>query len=97
MFCSNIRRKRVGVGVRDNGSFNGLSFERLLYTILFDNVIFSLSLPKSLDIDEETELDNNDDKEDKLPLLLLLRVGFDDIFILFVSIHIRHCFFMSIL
>lgn len=97
MFCSNIRRKRVGVGVRDNGSFKGLSFERLLYTILFDNVIFSLSLPKSLDIDEETELDNNDDKEDELPLLLLLRVGFDDVFILFVSIHIRYCFFMSIL
>lgn len=97
MFCSNIRRKRVGVGVRDNGSFNGLSFERLLYTILFDNVIFSLSLPKSLDIDEETELDNNDDKEDELPLLLLLRIGFDDRFILFVGIHIRYCFFMSIL
>ena len=97
MFCSNIRRKRVGVGVRDNGSFNGLSFERLRYTILFDNVIFSLSLPKSLDIDEDTELDNNDDKEDELPLLLLLRIGFDDRFILFVSIHIRYCFFMSIL
>ena len=97
MFCSNICRKRVGVGVRDNGSFNDLSFERRRYTILFYNVIFSLSLPKSLDPDEENEVDNNDEREQALPLLLLLRIGFDDKFILFVGIHIRDCFFMSIL
>jgi len=97
LFCSNIRRKRVGVGVRDNGSFNGLSFERLLYTILFDNVIFSLSLPKSLDHNEDNEVDNNDEREEALPLLLLLRIEFDDKFILLVGIHIRYCFFMSIL
>jgi hypothetical protein len=97
VFCSNIRRKRVGVGVRDNGSCNGLSFERRRCTILFDNVIFSLSLPKSLDPDEDSEVDNNDEREHALPLLLLFRIGFDDKFIIFVGIHIRDCFFMSIL
>jgi hypothetical protein len=80
--------------VRDNGSCNGLSFERRRYTILFDNVIFSLSLPNSLNVDEENEHDSNDDTEDEL---LLLLIGFDDEFIIFVGIHIRYCFFMSIL
>lgn len=93
MFCSNICRNRVGVGVRDNGSFNGLSFERLRRTILFDNGMFSLSLPKSLDADE----DNNDDIHDEMDEeLLLLLLGEDDKFILFVGIHIRDCFFIFI-
>ena len=81
--------------MRANGSCNGLSFERRRHTILFDNVIFSLSLPNSLDVDEENGHDSNDDIEDVL--LLLLLIGFDNEFIMFVGIHIRYCFFMSIL
>tara|TARA_B100000941_G_scaffold287525_1_gene262844 strand:+ start:1410 stop:1640 length:231 start_codon:yes stop_codon:yes gene_type:complete len=72
LFCSNSLRNPVGVGVRANGSFNGLSFDRRRYDTLFDNVIFSLSLPKSLDKDEE---------------LLLLFLGDELKFIIFVGIH----------
>tara|TARA_A100001388_G_C28751934_1_gene492674 strand:+ start:1179 stop:1463 length:285 start_codon:yes stop_codon:yes gene_type:complete len=94
LFCSNIFRKCVGVGVRANGSSNGLSFDRRRYDTLFDNVIFSLSLPKSLDKDE----DNNEDIHDEIDEeLLLLSFGDEPKFIIFVAIHTRYCFFMSIL